>query len=326
VTRPPRLLLNVARPWGEVDPAELAAQAVGLGLDGVGLADSSRLMPDCWVESERVLAGTSATLAGPVVASLGVRHPATVAGALRTLEVRHPGRAFAVVGRGESSVHNEGLPIPSLATHASHLRTLRERLRDNDGSDRLPGRLLGAASGPRTITATAHALGGVLLDVGTDLGTVGRAVALARADEPDTQVWLFVRALVVDDPRDAASAAAPLLGSCASRLAAAPSWFGLDEEQRSLARRAAGRHDYLQHGVAHAGADVDDDASRLVRERFLLVTSGEDVTRRSASLAALGLDGVVVAGGLPAVVPGLRALAAALRAGLADAVSTQEPP
>ena len=63
-----------------------------------------------------------------------------------------------------------------------------------------------------------------------------------------------------------------------------------------------------------------------MRERFLLVTSGEDVTRRSASLAALGLDGVVVAGGLPAVVPGLRALAAALRAGLADAVSTQEPP
>ena len=49
MTRAPRLLLNVARPWGEVDPAELAARAVGLGLDGVGLADSSRLMPDCWV-------------------------------------------------------------------------------------------------------------------------------------------------------------------------------------------------------------------------------------------------------------------------------------
>ena len=325
MTRPPRLLLNVARPWGEVDPAELAARAVGLGLDGVGLADSPRLMPDCWVESERVLAGTAATLAGPVVASLGVRHPATVAGALRTLEVRHPGRAFAVVGRGESSVHNEGLPVPSLADHTDRLRTLRERLRHDDGSDRLPGRLLGAASGPRTITATADALGGVLLDVGTEVGTVGRAVALARAGERDTQVWMFVRALVVDDPQDAASAAAPLLGSCASRLAAAPAWFGLDEGQLSLARRVAGRHDYLQHGVAHAGADVDDDASRLVRDRFLLVASGDEVARRIASLARLGLDGVIVAGGLPAVVPGLPALAAALRAGLADAASTQEP-
>ncbi len=184
---------------------------------------------------------------------------------------------------------------------------------------------MGAASGPRTIAVTADALGGVLVDVGTDPGTVGRAVALARADEPDTQVWLFVRALVVDDPRDAASSAAPLLGSCASRLAAAPAWFGLDEEQLSLARRVAGRHDYLQHGVAHAGADVDDDASRLVRDRFLLVASGEDVTRRMAALVRLGLDGVIVAGGLPAVVPGLPALGAALRAGLADAASTQEP-
>lgn len=325
MTRPPRLLLNVARPWGEVDPVELAERAVGEGFHGVGLADSSRLMPDCWVESERVLAGTSVALAGPVVASLGVRHPATVAGALRTLEDHHPGRVFAVVGRGESSVHNEGIPVPSLADHADRLRTLRERLRNDDGSDRLPGRLLGAASGPRTITATADALGGVLLDVGTERGTVGRAVALARADEPDTQVWLFARALVVDDPGNAASAAAPLLGSCASRLAAAPAWFGLDEEQQSLARRVANRHDYLQHGVADAGADVDDDASRLVRERFLLVTSGEDVTLRIASLAALGLDGVVVAGGLPAVVRGLPPLAAALRAGLAVAVSTQEP-
>jgi alkanesulfonate monooxygenase SsuD/methylene tetrahydromethanopterin reductase-like flavin-dependent oxidoreductase (luciferase family) len=324
VIRPPRLLLNVARPWGEVDPVELAAQAVGLGLDGVGLADSPRLMPDCWVESERVLAGTPATLAGPVVASLGVRHPATVAGALRTLEERHPGRAFAVVGRGESSVHNEGMPVPTLAEHTDRLRTLRERLRDDDGCDGLPGRLLGAASGPRTISATADALGGVLLDVGIDVGTVGRAVALARAGRPDTQVWLFVRALVVDDPKDTASAAAPLLGSCASRLAAAPAWFGLDDEQVVLARRVAGRHDYLQHGVAHAAADVDDDASRLVRDRFLLVASGEDVTRRIAALARLGLDGVVVAGGLPAVVPGLPALAAALRAGLADAPSTRE--
>ncbi len=321
----PRLLLNVARPWGEVDPAELAVQAVGLGFDGVGLADSPRLMPDCWVESERVLDGTSAALAGPVVASLGVRHPATVAGALRTLEDRHPGRVFAVVGRGESSVHNEGLPVPSLADHAGRLRALRERLRDDDGSDRLPGRLLGAASGPRTITATVDALGGVLLDVGTDAGTVGRAVALARADEPHTQVWLFVRALVVDDPLHAASAAAPLLGSCASRLAGAPAWFGLDEEQLSLARRVAGRHDYLQHGAAHAGADVDDEASRLVAERFLLVAPADEVIGRIGALARLGIGGVVVAGGLPAVVPGLPALAAALRAGLAHTASTQEP-
>jgi alkanesulfonate monooxygenase SsuD/methylene tetrahydromethanopterin reductase-like flavin-dependent oxidoreductase (luciferase family) len=324
VNRQPRLLLNLARPSGEADPTTLARRAVALRFDGVGLADSPRLMPDCWVETERVLAGTSSALAGPVVASLGVRHPATVAGALRTLEDHHPGRAFAVLGRGESSVHNEGLTVPSLRTHSDQLRIVRERLREGEGWDRLPGRLLGAASGPRTITATADALGGVLLDVGTELQTVRRAVALARANDADAHVWLFLRALVVDDPQGAASAAAPLLGSCAARMAAAPAWFGLDDDELSLVRLVAGRHDYLQHGAAHATADVDDDAARLVRARFLLVAEGDEVSRRMSSLAGLGIDGVVVAGGLPAVVPGLPALAAALRAGLAPSASTKD--
>ena len=320
MTDRPRLVLNLARPWGEADPTALAAHAVQLGFDGLGLADSPRLMPDCWVTSERVLTGTAAALAGPVVASLGLRHPATVAGALRTLEDHHPGRAFAVVGRGESSVHNEGLAVPSLRTHRTNLDILRGRLR-TDGSDRLPGRVLGAASGPRTITATAGALGGVLLDVGADLGTVRRAVTLARADNPKTHVWLFVRALVAD-PEKAASAAAPLLGSCAARMAAAPEWFGLDAAELSLVRLVAGRHDYLRHGTSEATADTDDEAARLVRRRFLLVTSGAEVTRRVSSYAQLGIDGLVIAGGLPGVVPGLPALADALQAARGGRTST----
>jgi alkanesulfonate monooxygenase SsuD/methylene tetrahydromethanopterin reductase-like flavin-dependent oxidoreductase (luciferase family) len=317
VTARPRVLLNLARPWGEADPLTLARQAVDAGLDGVGLADSPRLMPDCWLESERVLASTSASLAGPVVASLGLRHPATVAGALRTLEDHHPGRAFAVVGRGESSVRNEGLAVPSLRAHGEGLTAMRDRLRTDDGADLLPERLLGAASGPRTITATACALGGVLLDVGTDPDTVARAAALARADDPTTSVWLFLRALVVPDLAQAATAAAALLGSCASRMAAAPAWFGLDDAQLALVRAVADRHAYLQHGSASATEVADDDGARLVRERFLLVAPAPDVTERLAALTRLvHVDGVVLAGGLPGVVPGLADLAAAVRAGL----------
>ena len=312
MTTTPRLLLNIARPRGEVDPTAMAGQAIDLGFDGVGLADSPRLMPDCWTESERVLTGTGAALAGPVVASLGLRYPATVAGALATLEDHHPGRVFAVVGRGESSVLNEGLTVPSLVTHRDHLAMLRERLRTENGSDRLPGRLLGAASGPRTITATVDALGGVLVDVGTDMDTVGRAVAHARDASPDTHVWLFVRALVVPDAAGAAAAAAPLLGSWAARMAAAPEWFGLDAEQLSLVRRVAARHDYRKHGTVEAAAEADDPGARLVRERYLLVTSADEVRRHMSSYARLGIDGLVVAGGLPGVVPGLPALAAAL--------------
>jgi len=324
---PARLLLNLARPWGEQEPLPLARRALAAGFHGVGLADSPRLIPDSWLETERVLAQTEARLAGPVVASLGLRHPATVAGAVRTLEHHHPGRVLAVMGRGESSVHNEGVPVPSLRDYRARMETLRGLLRGDDGADRLPGRLLGAASGPRSITATAHALGGVLIDVGVDPETVGRAVGLTRTAEPEARVWLFLRALVVPEPEQAALAAAPLIGSCAMRMAAAPDWFGLDTTGLAAARAVAARHDYGRHGTANAAADLgDSDEARLVRDRFLLITSAAEMTRRVTGLAGLGIDGLVVAGGLPGVVPGLNALADALSSGLALGVEPSQPP
>lgn len=318
----PRLLLNLARRWSEGDPVALARRALGAGFDGVGLVDSPRLFRDGWIESERVLTGTAAGLTGPVVASLGLRHAASVAGALRTLELHHSGRAFAVVGRGESSVANEGIGPPSLSDHRVAMRTLREQLRNESGHDRLPGRLLGAASGPRTITATAIELGGVLLDVGVDPPMVERAARLARESDPATHVWLFARALAVDDPQTAAEQAAPLLGSCAMRMANAPGWFGLDDDQVVAVRRLAEAHDYRRHGAqqrAATAADDDDDdaaASRLVRRQFLLVDTPAAIARAVARLHAVGIDGIVVAGALPGVVDRLEHLGPALRAGL----------
>lgn len=311
----PRLLLNLARRWSDGDPVELARRALDAGFDGVGLVDSPQLFLDGWIESERVLTGTSAGLAGPVVASLGLRHAATVAGALRTLELHHPGRAFTVVGRGESSVTNEGLAAPGLSSHRVAMRTLREQLRDESGHDRLPGRLLGAASGPRTITATASELGGVLLDVGVDPTMVARAARLARESDPAVHVWLFARALVVDDPQWAAEQAAPLLGSCAMRMANAPGWFDLDDDQVAATRRLAADHDYRRHGTQQ-GAAADDDASRLVRRRFLLVDTPAAIADAVARLHAVGIDGIVVAGALPGVFDRLEDLGSALRAGL----------
>lgn len=332
----PRLVLNLARRWVDTEPVAVAQQALTAGFDGIGLVDSPRLFRDGWVETERVLTSTDAALAGPVVASLGLRHPTTVAGALRTLEQHHPGRAFTVVGRGESSVANEGITAPTLAEYRMAMRSLRELLRDERGHDRLAGRLLGAASGPRTVTATAAELGGVLLDVGVDQATVARAARLAREAEPTTAVWLFIRALVVDDPRSAAAAAAPLLGSCAMRMANAPDWFGLADDQVAAVRRLAEAHDYRRHGAQQhtatdthggehphddrrddSGVEDDDDVSRLVRRRFLLIDTAPAIADTVAGSASAGIDGIIVAGALPGVLDRLEALGSAMRAGLA---------
>ncbi|MCW3842138.1 LLM class flavin-dependent oxidoreductase [Micromonospora yasonensis] len=305
------ILLNVARPAGQADPVELAGTALAAGLDGVALADSPRLFPDCLVETERVLSATPARLAGPCVLSLGLRHPAAVAGAVRTLDAHHPGRVLAVVGRGESSVRNEGLAPPSLRAYEASLATLRELVPAS-------ALLLGAASGPRTIAATAARLGGVLVDAGADPAIVGKAVALARSARADVTVWMFVRAVVTDDEAGADAAAAPVLGSCAARLVRAPDWFDVPAALRPRVAAVAEAHDYRRHGTADArvGGDVPAEADRFVRERFVVTGDPCAVAERFAAFGALGVHGVVLAGALGGVLDRLDDLGRAVRDGL----------
>lgn len=305
------IVLNVARPAGEADPVELAGAALAAGLDGIALADSPRLFPDCLVETERVLSATPVRLAGPCVLSLGLRHPAAVAGAVRTLDAHHPGRVLTVVGRGESSVRNEGLAPPSLRAYEASLGVLRELVPAS-------ALLLGAASGPRTIAATAARLGGVLIDAGAEPAVVGRAVALARSARADAPVWMFVRAVVTDDDAGAEAAAAPVLGSCAARLVRAPDWFDVPADLRAGVAAVAEAHDYRRHGTAgaRAGHDVPAEADRFVRERFVVTGDRQAVADRFAAFRAAGVDGVVLAGALGGVLDRLTDLAHAARDGL----------
>jgi len=309
VTTAPRLLLNVAA-GGDVDVVARARSAVDSGLDGVGFVDSPRLFADPFVSTERVLGGAPTAFAGPCSASLGLRHPATVAAALRTL-ARHTERSFAVVGRGESSVANEGVAVPSLRDHVAALRSLREQLEHGPR----PAALLGAASGPRTISATSAALDAVLVDVGVDGGTVARAVELAAG----AQVWLFVRAVVTSSTAQAVEAAEPLLGSCAARLAAAPEWYGLGTDELAGVREVAASHDYLRHGSPGARTGSRTAADDRVRERFVLTGSPEEIATRVRPWAALGVSGVVLAGGLAGVLDRLPELSGAVRDGLGGA-------
>lgn len=303
------VLVNVAGAPAQHDPQAVVRTALAAGADGVGFVDSPRLYPDPWLEAGRTLAATGAALAGPCSVALGLRHPASIASAVRTLEQHHPGRAFAVVGRGESSVRNEGLRPARTAEHEQALAVLAEQL---DGV--AAGRVLGAASGPRTIAATARAVGGVLVDVGTDPATVARAAEVAREAAPGCRVWLFLRAVVTAGEDEAAAAAAPLVGSCASRLVAAPGWYGLDDDALAAARVVADGHDYARHGTAGALGDVDPDAAAAVRRRFVLTGAADELAAAATALVPVALDGVVLAGGLDGVTDRLDQLLPAVRA------------
>lgn len=310
-TTGPRLLVNLARPWGEQDAVDAARDAVAAGLDGVGLADSPRLFPDSVLEAARVLDRTDVALAGPCVLGLGLHHPATVAQSVRTLAAQHPGRVLAVVGRGESSVRNEGLPVPGLVAYEQSLALLRELLPPGGHT------LLGAASGPRTITATAAHLGGVLVDAGADAEVAARAVALARQQDPSVEVWLFLRVVTTGSDEQVAAAADPVLGSCAARLAQAPDWYAVPEPAREAVARVAAAHDYRRHGTAGARTGpAEPEAEALVRDRFVVTGTPEQVSARLRPLADLGLGGVVLAGAVAGLQERLAEVAGAVRGAL----------
>jgi alkanesulfonate monooxygenase SsuD/methylene tetrahydromethanopterin reductase-like flavin-dependent oxidoreductase (luciferase family) len=310
------VLVNVARPSGEVDAVRLADDVLAAGLSGLGFADSPRLFPDPLVETARVLGADDRLLAGPCVLSLPLMHVAKASNALSTLAFHHPGRVVAVVGRGESSLANEGLRPPRVEEYAHLLASLHSLLPD-EGHDM---ELLGAASGPRSIEVTSRELGGVLLDVGTSAIAVRAAAVHAERANPSVSVWAFLRVSVATDATQAMEASTPLLGSCASRMVAAPQWYGVSPATSPALSALAASYDYRRHGTTEAMAPfasstlsttAREEAARLVRDRFVLAASAEVIAERLKELAQTGIRGIFLAGGLSGVIDRLPALGAA---------------
>ncbi|HET7400086.1 MAG TPA: LLM class flavin-dependent oxidoreductase [Intrasporangium sp.] len=320
------VLLNLARPRREIDPVTIARQARAAGLSGLGFADSPRLFPDPLVETARVLSAEPEVMAGPCVLSLPLVHPARAASALSTLAGDFPGRVAAVVGRGESSLANEGLRPPALREYAALLAALRSRL--DETQTQLP--LMGAASGPRTIEVTARELGGVLLDVGVHPSAVAAAAEHARAAHGEARVWAFLRVVIAEDASGAATAGASLLGSCASRVVAAPDWYGVGADLAREVADLAASHDYRRHGTSPAhrvedtGGSPHVRAAQLVRDRFILAATTEAVALRLGELVTAGISGVILAGGLPGVLTDLVELGLAARAVVRTGTPTRE--
>jgi hypothetical protein len=304
-----RLLVNAAWPR-EAAPDLALIQAEGG--DGLGLPDSPRLFDDPLLATDRVLTETGVAMAGPCVLALGLRHPATVVGGLGTLARRHGSRLVAVLARGESAVRNENEPVPSLRGYLSALDTVVAGLAEQ----RHGMTLLGSASGPRTLTETATRVDGVLIDVGTGPEVVASAVSRVRAANPAAQVWLFLRVLASDDRAERAAAMAPLLGSCAARLTAAPDWYQVPEHFRTEVAGLAAAHDYARHGTAAASPVSAPGVAAFVADRFFAIGDTEAVRTRIGAVAASGIDGVVLSGAVGGLLRRLGPTVAAVRAGV----------
>lgn len=112
--------------------AEYARIAERLGYARVWLYDSPLLYPDVWMTLARIAEATTRIGVGPGVLVPSLRHVATQAAAIATLEALAPGRTAAVVGTGFTGRRLFGKPPLAWVRVAESLRELRGLLRGDE--------------------------------------------------------------------------------------------------------------------------------------------------------------------------------------------------
>ena len=175
---------------------EWARLAERLGYRRVWLYDSPLLYPDVWMTLTRVASATTRIGVGPGVLVPSLRHVATQAAAIATLESLAPGRVAAALGTGFTGRRLLGQPPLAWSRVAAYLRALRALLRGEEAEvDGARTRLLHpegfapkrplatpilvAANGPRGL-AVARELGDGVFALGEPPGGFGWCV-LARS-------------------------------------------------------------------------------------------------------------------------------------------------
>jgi 5,10-methylenetetrahydromethanopterin reductase len=161
---------------------EYARLAESLGYQRIWLYDSPLLYPDVWMTLARVADATRRIGLGPGVLVPSLRHVATQAAAIATLEAMAPGRVAVAIGTGFTGRRLLGKPPLAWRAVEEYLRGLRALLRGEEAlveGARLrllhpegfaPPRplatpILVAANGPRGLEV-ARALGDGVLALG----------------------------------------------------------------------------------------------------------------------------------------------------------------
>lgn len=173
---------------------EYARVAEALGYERLWLYDSPLLYADVWVTLARVAEATRTLGLGPGVLVPSLRHVATTAAAIATLEALAPGRLVVAVGTGFTARRTHGQPPLAWARVETYLRQLRGLLRGDrveiDGrlaqmlhpEGHAPKRpietpILVAASGPRG-QAVARALGDGVMTLADPTGEGGECAVV----------------------------------------------------------------------------------------------------------------------------------------------------
>jgi 5,10-methylenetetrahydromethanopterin reductase len=309
--------------------AAVARAAEAAGYDGLALADSQNLTADVWVEAALAAAATERLGVGPGVTNPRTRHPAVTASAAATLAAESGGRVVVGFGRGDSALTQVGGEPTPVGEFERGLAALQGYLAGEtvevegyagkiawlprEGEPKVPVAV--AATGPHVIAAAARHAEAVDFTVGAEesrlrwavetarsaAAEAGRELAIADAgttghgDRPPLSLGAYIN-VAVDEDR---AAARDLVRGSTSTLArfgteGAPA-DGLSAVTREGIEKLTAAYRDAEHGQAASAAarGLSDDFI----DRFAVCGPAEEVAARLRSIAALGIERLIVVPG-----------------------------
>jgi len=289
--------------------AALAEMVERDGWDGIAFTDSQNLHGDTFAALALAAHATHRIKLATGATNPATRHPAVIASAIATIQLESGGRAVLGIARGDSALAYLGrppMPLAHFETALQHIQTyLRGEAVDCDG---FPSRIVWlkppkvpmavAATGPRVIALAARVAERITFSVGADQERLRDAIALARANQPQSQplsLGAYINAVAHPDVDRARELVRGRLGVYA-RFSSMNQLVlrSLSRQDREVTERLAAEYDMRGHaasGARHEVALTDDFV-----DRFGIVGPSEHVAERFSQLVELGLDHFVVVG------------------------------
>ena len=194
--------------------------AEDLGWDIAFTPDSQLGLRDPYIMLAMAARSTTRVGLGTLLTNPVTRHPTVTASAFATLDEVSDGRAFLVLGIGDTAVEHSGLQPASVAALRASTADIRALLRGEvlDVGRPEPARLLHArpvpvwvaAAGPRMQQAAGAVGDGVFIRVGRDAANLDAAIESVRAgavaagrDPAEVRLGLIVHTVLVDEPERA---------------------------------------------------------------------------------------------------------------------------
>jgi alkanesulfonate monooxygenase SsuD/methylene tetrahydromethanopterin reductase-like flavin-dependent oxidoreductase (luciferase family) len=196
---------------GPEDAEEFARAAEEMGADALGYGESPSQFRDPYIRMARAAQLTKRILMGTVVSCPGLRHPATHANTLQTLQNISEGRIFAGIGTGDLALIEMGerpFKMNDFVAYAAAVRDLASGREIEWASHPLkmrtppsaPVPIWFGADGPRGLAAAGErADGAIIAQVGGPdvvravLQRVGASAEAAGRSMDDLDIWFMLR-------------------------------------------------------------------------------------------------------------------------------------